>query len=166
MSCHSSGLSQVEAETKMKKAAYVYNDGLLMRRRVSDASEEDANWSATYQVVVPMAYRSQALCLAHDHPWSGHMGVTKTHNRVLKHFFWPGLKSDVVRYCRTCHLCQITGKPNQIIPPAPPTVMGQPFEKVIVHCVGPLPKTKAGNQFLLTTMCASTRFPEAISLRK
>lgn len=70
----------------MKKAAYVYNDGLLMRRRVSDASEEDANWSATYQVVVPMAYRSQALSLAHDHPWSGHMGVMKTHNRVLSTF--------------------------------------------------------------------------------
>ena len=32
--------------------------------------------------------------------------------------------------------------------------------------MGPLPKTKAGNQFLLTVMCASTRFPEAIPLQK
>lgn len=35
-----------------------------------------------------------------------------------------------------------------------------------MDCVGPLPKTKAGNQFLLTVMCASTRFPEAIPLPK
>ena len=33
------------------------------------------------------------------------------------------------------------------------------------YCVGPLPKTKSGNQYLLTIMCASTRFPEAIPLR-
>ncbi len=32
--------------------------------------------------------------------------------------------------------------------------------------MGPLPKTKRGNQYLLTVMCSSTRFPEAIPLRK
>ena len=41
----------------------------------------------------------------------------------------------------------------------------EPFSRVIVDCVGPLPKTKSGNQYLLTIMCASTRFPEAIPLR-
>ena len=34
-----------------------------------------------------------------------------------------------------------------------------------MDCVGPLPRTKSGNQYLLTIMCASTRFPEAIPLR-
>ena len=41
----------------------------------------------------------------------------------------------------------------------------EPFSRVIVDCVGPLPKTKKGNQFLLTVMCASTWFPEAVPLR-
>jgi len=31
--------------------------------------------------------------------------------------------------------------------------------------VGPLPKTRSGNQYLLTIMCANTRFPEAIPVR-
>ena len=30
---------------------------------------------------------------------------------------------------------------------------------------GPLPKAKFGNEYLLTIMCASVRFPEAIPLR-
>jgi len=30
--------------------------------------------------------------------------------------------------------------------------------------VGPLPKSKRGNQYILTITCASTRFPEAIPL--
>lgn len=118
---------------------------------------------------MPTTYRSQVLSLAHDHPWSGHMGITKTYDKVLEHFFWPGLKLDVAQHCLTCHLCQVAGKPNQVIPPAPLCpipIMGEPFEKVIADCVGPLPKSKATNQFLLTMMCASTRFPEIIPLRK
>ena len=34
-----------------------------------------------------------------------------------------------------------------------------------MECVGPLPKTKSGHKYLLTIMCASTCFPEAIPLR-
>uniref|UniRef100_A0AAZ1Y236 Integrase catalytic domain-containing protein n=1 Tax=Oreochromis aureus TaxID=47969 RepID=A0AAZ1Y236_OREAU len=75
---------------------------------------------------------------------------------------------DVALYCRSCHVCQVSGKPSQVIPPAPlhpiPAI-GEPFEHVIVDCVGPLPKTKAGYQYILTIMCAATRFPEAIPLR-
>ncbi len=121
------------------------------------------------QIVVPVCYRQTVLSLAHDHDLSGHLGIKKTYHRILKHFFWPRLKTDVAKYCRTCQTCQISGKPNQTIPHAPLVpipVLGEPFEHVIVDCVGPLPKTKAGNQYLLTMMCAATRFPEAIPLRK
>ena len=42
--------------------------------------------------------------------------------------------------------------------------MEKPFSYIIVDYVGPLPKTYAGNQYLLTIMCASTHFPETIPL--
>lgn len=106
--------------------------------------------------------------MAHDHILSGHLGVTKTYNRILRYFFWPGLKSDVVAFCRSCHTCQVSGKPNQVIPAAPLKpipVVGEPFEHVIVDCVGPLPKSKSGNQYILTVMCTATRYPEAVPLR-
>ena len=60
------------------------------------------------------------------------------------------------------------GKPNQKIPPAPLQpipAFEEPFSRILIDCVGPLPKTKSGNQYLLTVMCTSTRFPEAIPLR-
>ena len=59
-------------------------------------------------------------------------------------------------------------KPNQKIPraPLPPIpAFEAPFSRVLVDCVGPLPKSKSGNEYLLTIMCTSTRFPEAIPLR-
>lgn len=44
--------------------------------------------------------------------------------------------------------------------------MDEPFAKVIIDVVGPLPKTKNGNEYLLTIMCTTSRYPEAIPLRR
>jgi len=96
------------------------------------------------------------------------LGVNKTYQRALNHFHWPGIKKDVRQFCKSCQECQVVGKPNQGIPVAllkPIPAAEELFSKVIVDCVGPLPRTKAGNQYLPTIMCASTRFPEVIPLR-
>ena len=90
------------------------------------------------------------------------------YNRALQHFYWPGLKWDVVKWCKECHTCQLGGKPNQNIPQShlhPIPAFDEPFSIIIIDCVGPLPKTKSQNECLLTVMCSSTRFPEAIPLR-
>ena len=47
----------------------------------------------------------------------------------------------------------------------PIAVCGEPFSHVQIDCIGPLPKIKSENQYLLTVMCKFTRFPEAIPLR-
>ena len=123
-------------------------------------------WS-TVQVVIPVNFRRYVLQLANDRLWSGHLGITKTFEHILQHFFWPAIKANVVQFFSTYHTCQKWGKPNQVVPPDPlrpiPTI-GELFDHVLVDCVGLLPKTKAGNQLLLTIMCVSTRFPKAIPL--
>ena len=61
----------------------------------------------------------------------------------------------------------MVGKPNQTIPKAqlqPIPAFDEPFSRIIIDCVGPLPKKRSGCEYLLTIMCASTRFPEAIPL--
>ena len=156
--------SVVAAEENRRPVVFFQGNGVLMRRWSPDSSEINV----VHQVVVPKDYRPHVLSLAHDSSLAGHLGVKKTYHRVLRNFFWPGLKSDVVKYCRTCHTCQIVGKPNQPVPPAPLhpiPVLGEPFERVLIDCVGPLPKTKSGHQYILTVMCAATRYPEAIPLR-
>lgn len=87
---------------------------------------------------------------------------------VLRHFFWPGVKKSVVGYIKTCHTCQLRGKPNQTInvaPLCPIPAVSQPFERLIIDCVGPLPHSKSGAMYLLTIMCQSTRYPAAYPLR-
>ena len=117
----------------------------MRKWRPPDVSAED-EWTVNHQIVVPRIYRSEILNLAHDTPMSGHLGVNKTYHKILNHFYWPGLKSDVFQHCKSCHTCQMVGKPNQTIPKAHLQlipVFDEPFSRIIIDCVGPLPKNKA-----------------------
>lgn len=145
-------------------SCYCMQDGLLCRQWVY---RQDTFSNTVLQVVVPSKFRKAVMELAHNRV-AGHTGVRKTYDRIVRRFFWPRLKRDVSSYVRSCHVCQLTGKPNQKIPVAPlqpiPAV-SNPFEHLIVDCVGPLPRSKAGHSFLLTVMCQSTRYPAAYPLR-
>lgn len=80
---------------KEEKVAYFIDDGLLMRKWCSN-DDAEGDWSSVFQIVVPVVYRTQVLRLAHDHQLAGHLGITKTYDRILRHFFWPGLKKKCV----------------------------------------------------------------------
>jgi hypothetical protein len=59
----------------------------------------------------------------------------------------------------------MVGKPNQTIPKSnlqPIPAFEEPFSRIIIDYVGSLPKSKSWLEYLLTIMCASTRFPEDI----
>ena len=43
----------------------------------------------------------------------------------------------------------MVGKPNQKIPLQPIPAFEEPFSTVLIDCVGPLPKSKSGNEYLL-----------------
>ncbi len=143
---------------------YFLQDGLLCRQQpVSTDSALDPR----IQIVVPLTFRHAVLQLSHQ-GLVGHMGVRKTYDRILRKLYWPRIKRDVVNYIRSCHICQVTGKPNQKFPLAPLqpiAVVTTPFEHLIIDCVGPLPRSKAGHAYLLTVMCQSTRYPAAYPLR-
>lgn len=64
---------------------------------------------------------------------------------VLAKFYFLVLYVDVAAHIKTCLLCQVSGKPNQHVKPAPlqPIVaVDELFAHLIVDCVGPLPPSK------------------------
>ena len=111
----------------------------------------DTEWSVSYQIVIPLLYHKEILSMAHDTPMSGHLGINMTYHKILTHFYWPSLKTDVSQFCRICHTCQMVGKPNQKIHKAhlqPIPAFEEPFSRIIVDCVGPYQKPN-----LVTNIC-------------
>ena len=119
-----------EKEIDQVPVCFYVKNGILMRKwRPPDVSAED-EWTVNHQIVVPRVYRPEILNLAHDTPMSGHLGINKTYHKILNHFYLPGLKSDVSQFCKSCHTCQMVGKPNQTIPKAhlqPIPAFDEPF---------------------------------------
>lgn len=140
-------------------------NGVLLRKWSPHAV--DGMGDSVIQVVVPVKFRSLVLKMSHDQ-LAGHAGVQMTYDRILCYFYWPRIKKDIASFIKTCHICQLTGKPNQSLKPAPlrpiPAVC-QPFKHLIIDCIGPLPRSKAGSEFLLTVMCQVTHYPAAYPLR-
>ncbi|GFU15472.1 retrovirus-related Pol polyprotein from transposon 17.6 [Trichonephila clavipes] len=68
------------------------------------------------------------------------------------------------RFVKTCDQCQRAGKPNdkkkaplKLVP-----VIQEVFTKLNIDACGPLPITSKGNRYLITAICMSSKFPEAI----
>ena len=78
----------------------------MRKWRLPDVPAED-EWTVKYQVVIPKAYRREILSIAHETSLAGHLGVNKTYQKILNHFYWPNLKKDVAEFCKSCHTCQI-----------------------------------------------------------
>ena len=112
----------------------------------------------------PSPCREDLLTIAHSIPLAGHLGVDKTRDRLLAHYFWPNIYKDVQQFCSTCPECQKTGRKLRSEKAAlkPIVPIGVPFKKIGI--VGPLPRSNKGNRFILTVADFATRYPEAFPI--
>ncbi|XP_075732859.1 uncharacterized protein LOC142775380 [Rhipicephalus microplus] len=145
-----------------KNVSFPVKDGILYRHyRTAKGRTFD-------QIVVPAKYRSDIVDLCHGVGWSGHLGARKTKNRLLTEFYWPRCFKEVEKHVRACDTCQRVGKPHEkgkaplkLVP-----LISEPFRRLVIDVVGPLPVTKSGYRYLLTAICPATKFPEAIPMKE
>ncbi len=145
-------------EVQSAATGYFLQEGMLLLKWMSQS--EFAGGELVVQIVVPTKLREVVLDVAHG-PFAGHLGVKKTYDPILRYFYWPLLKKKK-KFIKTCHVCQMTGKTNRSLKPAPLCpipAMGQPFEHLLIDCVGPLPPQSQGalerfHQTLKTLLCA------------
>jgi hypothetical protein len=73
------------------------------------------------------------------------------------------MKDFVKKYCESC----AARKPSQTQNKAPlgSYVVGQPMERVSIDVVGPFPKTRKGNQYILTICDCFTKWIEAFAMK-
>ena len=155
-------------ETAKERVCFYTREGMLYRKW-SPAKEWQGELDTGRQfeqIVVPMKCRSAVLCLAHDIPLSGHLGVEKTKDRILKNYYWPGIFKDVANYVKSCDTCQKVARKRarDKAPLVPIPAIGQPFQRVGINMVGPLPLTKRRNRYILVVVDYASRYPEAVAV--
>jgi len=72
----------------------------------------------------------------------GHEGAKKTTNRIMQSYYWPGIWNDVKMWIKCWHKCQ-TCRPKPQVKDTEnhTTPVEQPFTKVGLDIIGPLPTT-------------------------
>ena len=78
-----------DPEISKEPCYFVNSCTVLMRKWRPPNVPASHEWSVVYQFLPP--YRRYILVLAHETPLAGHLGVEKTHRKILGHFYWPGL---------------------------------------------------------------------------
>jgi hypothetical protein len=98
--------------------------------------------------------------LAHETIVGGHLGTQKTLDRITSNFYWPGITSDVKRFCRSCDICQKTipkGKGVKVPLGRMPLIDIQ-FHQIAIDLIGELfPKSDSGHRYILTVVDFATR---------
>lgn len=88
----------------------------------------------------------------HNCPIGGHQGITRTLERIKLYIQWEGMESDVKEFIQHCAVCQKQkqqGRKHQNQLTITDT-MDNPWEKLYLDVVGPLPLTEDGHKYILT----------------
>jgi Integrase zinc binding domain/Integrase core domain len=132
-------------------------DGILIRIAPSDGSR---------QIVVPRSLVSRVLFLEHYPPAIENPGAHRMFRTIRRSFFWPRMVEDVYDTVRQCDLCarnRISEKrrtnPLKLFPAK------GPLESVAMAILGPLPRTKHGNRFLLVIADRFSKVTNKVPLR-
>ena len=77
-------------------------------RREDFQIDRDGKLKVNGRICVPQddEIKSQQLEEAHQTPYSVHPGPIKMYQDLKQHFWWPGMKRDVVGYVEKCLTCQ------------------------------------------------------------
>ena len=139
------------------KDSLFVRDGLVYRQ--SAQSREP-------QIIVPESIQARIIRLAHDVPMSSHFGVKRTLHQITRHYYWYNLKVTVRDNCRGCVGCARVKRPNRPhregVGNTP--VIGEPFAQWSADILGALPRSDAGNVYILIISDLFTKWVEAFCI--
>src|SRR6267154_709100 len=143
---------------------YFFRDGLLMHKCVPKNKNFAKGQPIVEQLAIPVSLRSKILQEFHD--GCGHNSHVKTFASIMTRYYWPKIFSDCFLYCKSCRICQQI-KSHTHPPRAPLGVWPSAgiFERIHLDFLGPLPKTKEGNQHVLLVVDSKSRWPESFAMK-
>ena len=111
------------------------------------------------RVAVPHHQQEKLLQENHRGVYSGHYSGPKLYNALIRHWWWGGMYTDALAFCKRCPECAIvTGAGRQHRPPLKPIPVQRPFQKIGVDIMD-LPCTERGNRHVVVFQDMLTKWP-------
>jgi hypothetical protein len=132
-------------------------NGVLFQKHILSKSSE-----ISYQLLVPKIRRKEIVKNCHDTFYAAHFGISKTLDRIKKDFHWYKMSEDVKCHVKCCTVCNrfksLNKKPRTALQKY---LVGHPMDMIGIDVIGPLPKSKNNNRYILVIGDHFTRWMEA-----
>jgi hypothetical protein len=103
----------------------------------------------------------------HNVPYAGHPGYQKTVAAVKSHYFWPGMKKEIVEYIARCMECQKVKAehrhPTGLLQPLP--IPEWKWEVVTMDFITGLPRTGKQHDSIMVVVDKLTKAAHFIPLK-
>ena len=158
-------ISHMDDETKTYWAQWsrlVLHNGVLCRKYF------DTNTDTEFlQIVLPKSLREEILTQLHDHETAGHLGSTKTMEKVKRRFYWYNYRMSIENWCKNCVQCQSRRLPKlRPLAPMKQRRTGTPLQVVSLDLLGPFPETNENRYKYVLSICDHfTRWIELYPIR-
>lgn len=103
----------------------------------------------------------------HENPLlGGHSGRNRMYANIRQHYIWKNMSSDIAKYAKKCHKCQLNKvKCKNIEPMVITTTPQRAFDRLIIDTIGPLTKSINDNSYALTVICDLSKYLIMIPLQ-
>ena len=140
-------------ELVLSKSQYTIIEGVLYR----------IEGDKTLRMIPPTSQRDKLFHQAHDGKFGAHLRDAKIHGELSRHYWWPGMRSDIIRWCKGCLTCASRRVGRATKPPLTPIPVVGPFDRVGVDVIQ-LPMSYDGNQYRVVFVDYLTKWPEVFAV--
>ena len=106
--------------------------------------------------------RPSLILQGHRH--TGHSGLRKTLDYLEKRYYWEGMRASIPDVLSACHECQIQ-RPRPSSHEFKLILPQHAFHTVSIDAVGPFPRSRSGNRFILIAIDHFSKWVEAKATR-
>ena len=132
-------------------------DGILYCRREAENSA-----SSNLVLIAPVEIRQSVFQHLHSHKTAGHLGRDRTILSIKSSFYWPGMSSDVNRWCKQSEMyCRSKPGPGLGKSPLQQRPVSAPLDRIGIDIVGPCPVTENKNEYIIVVCDYFTKWAEA-----
>ena len=124
---------------------FVMEDGLLYRI----APPAQSAICPSLQLCIPQGQVPNLLQKLHCSEFEGgHLGITRTYNKVRSRFYWPGMYRDIASFVTKCEICLTRRKKVYRAPMQDMPIANYPIDIIGIDTCGPFPMTPNGNKYI------------------
>ena len=114
------------------------------------------------RLIPPTCDRESLFQEVHSGTFGANMKDAKIHDELSKHYWWPSMRSDIWKWCRSCLVCATRQRSRVMQPPLTLIPVSGLFYQIGVDFIQ-FTKSHSGNRYVVVFVDYLTKWQEVFA---